>query len=659
MKLSILLALFIISDFALTAQRNLLEGKNPECNGTSYYTYGSSTKHTTSDSHTNDGSGCFKFTCQGSAFLKNSVMTTTINLVAGKKYEMRAYIKMTNAPDGQNIFFKAYTSSGTYPVEMLWNMNENDEWEECILPYIAHYTGPHHFKFFAWPKYMHTTDGKYGLSDGSNLALCPTVYFDDFSVIEMTDEHIISNEPPTPKTPFSSEYIKVDAEGNYMIKENDTWKNIFPRLAYQSWYGDFYQESANMSEYGFNGWANITSISTIQTAVQKGMKYNAIQINTLSDGTKTYIKSVVDNMNNGNIPHTSVISYLIDNEMTALCNYDMYKSYDPWIDENDKDVVTNKRSRPVFLFNGQAEGIARAYKNGNNSLMDVTGSYISRSGEEQDFRYNPISNICLLRNTDKQKAPVTFLDVQSYYHYAFIPSIFKGIINGAKGLVFWRGGTTYKGSTKDFRDNVWAPAIKGPDGVFARIDSMLTPIIIQPLSTPWSATISSEDRQTIAIGTRDNQATGKHYIIMANFSDRDQSVQITLGGVSATSAINFFTNETVGTVNNQTLTVNIGHYNYGYLVLELNNNATAIPKTDKSSVKIYPNPATDYIYINSSETPLNKIEIINITGTIVKNILLPENNSAAVNVSTFAKGVYFIKTYTTDNKVTVTNEIIK
>ena len=659
MKLSILLALFLISDFVLTAQQNLLKGKNPECNGTAYYTYGSSTNYTSSDSHTNDGSGCFKFTGQGSIFLKNSVMTTTVNLVAGRKYEMRVYMKMTNAPDGQNIFLKAYTSSGSYPVEMLWNINENDEWEECILPYTAQYTGPHYFKVFAWPKYMHTTDGEYGLSDGSNLALCPTVYIDDFSVIEMTDEEIISNEPPTPKTPFSSEYIKVDAEGNYMVKENGTWKNIFPRIAYQSWYGDFAQESANMSEYGFNGWANIMSISTIQTAVQKGMKYNAIQINTLSDGTKSFIESLAYNMNNGNIPHTSVISYLIDNEMTALCNYEMYKSYGPWIDENDKDPVTNKRARPIFVFNGQAEGVARSYNNSNNNLMDVTGSYISGSGEESDFRYNPISNISLLRNTDKQKAPVTFLDVQAYYHYAFIPSIFKGIINGAKGLAFWRGGTTYRGSTMDFRDNVWAPALKGPDGVFARIDSMLIPIITQPLSTPWSATISSEDRQTIAIGTRDNQVTGKHYIILANFSDQDESVQISLNGINATSATNFFTDEPAGTVINNTLTVDIGHYNNGYLVLELNN-VTGIHKIDKTtSVNIYPNPATDYIYINSSEAPLSKVEIIDIAGTNVKNISLSGNSKTSINVSNLVKGIYFIKAYTTDNKIAVFKELIK
>ncbi len=590
MKLSILLALFLISNFALTAQQNLLKSKNPECNGTAHYTYGASTQYSTSESNTNDGSGCFKFTGQNAAFLSNSVKTTTINLVAGKKYEMRAYIKMTNAPDGQNILFKAFTSSGAYPVEMLWNMNENDEWEECILPYIAQYTGPHYFMVFAYPKYMHTTDGQFGKPDGSNLALCPTVYIDDFSVIEMADEQIISSEPETPKSPFNSEYIKVDAEGNYTINENGTWKNIFPKLAYQSWHGNFAQESARMSEYGFNGWANIDSIWKLKTALQNGMIYNAIQINNL-EPLKPFIKKVVNQMQNGDVPKHSIISYLIDNEMTALCNYAKYKPYGAWIDKNDTDVAANRRARPVLLFNGQAEGVARAYKNSNNNLMDITGSYISRSGEEKDFRYNPTSNISLLRNSHKQSAPVVFLDVQAYYHNAFIPSIFKGIINGAKGLVFWRGGTNYKGSQMDFRDNVWAPAIKGTDGVFARIDTMLIPIISQPLSTPWAATLSSEDRQTIAIGTRDNQATGKRYIIMANFSDKDQHVEVNLKRIRISKIKDFFTKKEVGTIRGQKLSINIGHFNSGYLVLELTGTVTpnAVPN-EPSKLKTYQNP---------------------------------------------------------------------
>lgn len=573
MKLLLLITFIITIHTGLIAQENLLKDKNPQCNGTHNYTLGSSTKYTSADTHTKDGTGSFMFTGQGSTFLSNYIKTDKVYLIAGRRYEMRAYMKMTDAPDGQNILLKVTKDDGSNPGEMYWNMNKSNEWEEVILPYIATSTGTHYFTILVWPKYMHTTDGKYGLSDGSNIALCPTVYIDDFSVIEMTSEQIISNEPATSKTPFSSKNIKIDAEGNYMVKENGTWKNIFPRLAYQSWHGDFAQESAWMNEYGFNGWANIDSIWKLKTALQNGMTYNAIQINDL-ESLKPFIRKVVDQMQNEDIPSSSIISYLIDNEMLSLCNYDKYKSYGAWIDKNDADAATNRRARPVFLFNGQAEGVARAYKNNNYNLMDITGSYISRSGEEKDFRYNPTSNISLLRNTHKQTAPVVFLDVQAYYHNAFIPSIFKGIINGAKGLVFWRGGTNYKGSQMDFRDNVWAPALTGPNGVFARIDSMLIPIISQPLSIPWSATISQKSMETIAIGTRDNKKNGKHYILLANFSDKDQHVDINLDGINISKIKDFFTKKEVGTIKGQKLSINIGHFNNGYLVLELTGTVT-------------------------------------------------------------------------------------
>ncbi len=582
MKLLLLIPFILTIHTGLIAQENLLKNKNPECNGTYNYTFSSSTKYTSAHTNTKDGSGSFMFTGQGSTFLSNNIKTDKVYLIAGRRYEMRAYIKMTNTSDGQNILLKVTKNDGSNPGEMLWNMNKPNEWEEVILPYIALSTGTHSFTILAWPKYMLTTDGQYGQPNGSNLALCPTVYIDDFSVIEMRDEQILSSEPETPKSSFNSEYIKVDAEGNYMVKENGAWKNIFPRLAYQSWHGNFAQESARMSEYGFNGWANIDSLWKLKTALQNGMIYNSIQINDL-EPLKPFIKKVVNQIQNGDVPKSSIISYLIDNEMTALCNYSKYKLYGAWIDKNDTDVATNRRARPVLLFNGQAEGVARAYINSNNNLMNITGSYISRSGEEEDFRYNPTSNISLLRNTHKQTAPVVFFDVQAYFHNAFTPSIFKGIINGAKGLVFWRGGTNYKGSQMDFRNNVWATSIKGSDGVFARIDSMLTPIITQPLSTPWTAAISSEDRQTIAIGTRDNQATGKHYIIMANFSDKDQHVEVNLERIRISKIKDFFSQKEIVTIKGQKLSINIGHFNNGYLVLELTGTVTPNAAPNESS----------------------------------------------------------------------------
>ncbi len=656
MKTFLLLTLyFFIGYSALFAQINLLEDKNPNCDGTSYYTYGSSTRYS-SDSHTDDGSGSFKFSGDGADFLQNNVNASTVTLKAGRKYVMRAYMKMSRSDYGQNILLKVQKTDGTQTIEMLWNANTIDDWEEVILPYFAHEDGEYQFIIFVWPKYMHTTDGEYGESDGSNLTDCPLVYLDDFSIIELSSEEILSDEPETPKTPFVSEFIKVDSEGNFTVKEDGVWKYVFPKIAYQSWYGDFATESARMAEYGFDGWANITSLDKLHMAVDNGLKYNGIQINDL-DTYKGLITSVVDEMWDETIPYTAIITYVIDNEMQDLCRYEDKLSDGAWLDQNDQDYITGKRARPVFVFNGQAEGVARAYRNSNNDLMDITGSYISESGEEYDFRYNPTSNMSLLRNSHKQQAPAVFLGVQSYYHYAYIPSIFKGIINGAKGLKFWRGGTDYKDSEYDFRNNVWAPALKGPDGVFARIDSMLIPIITKPIKTNWSAEISPEQRSIIAIGTRDGD--DKHYIIISNFSDSDETVEINLNNIIVSNVKDFFTKEDVGTINGQTLSVSVGHFNEGYLVLELTGITSVVSKTEDTSLKIYPNPANDYITIESNGVNIKVIELIDITGKIVNAYsgLVEYNNR--INVSNLSKGLYFLKVRTIDNKVIVKKVIIK
>jgi hypothetical protein len=289
--------------------------------------------------------------------------------------------------------------------------------------------------------------------------------------------------------------------------------------------------------------------------------------------------------------------------------------------------------------------------------MDITGSYVSESGNESDFRYNPPSNMSLLRNSHKQQAPVIFLDVQSYYHYSFVPSVFKGILNGAKGLKFWRGGTEAFGSKMDFRDNVWADALPGPDGVFARIDSMLMPIITKPIGTNWTADISPDQRSVIAIGTRDGE--DKHYIILSNFSETDETVDITLNNISVTSVKDFFTKEDVGTINGQTLSVSVGHFNEGYLVLELTGVTNAISKTEESSLTIYPNPANDYIIIENIGINIKTIELIDITGKIRYIYSDPSEYNNRINVSNLSKGMYFLKVLTIDNNAIVKKVIIK
>ena len=95
----------------------------------------------------------------------------------------------------------------------------------------------------------------------------------------------------------------------------------------------------------------------------------------------------------------------------------------------------------------------------------------------------------------------------------------------------------------------------------------MLPIIREPLATDWRATAPQAQKDTIAIGERTHG--GKHYLILANFADKDQQVKITLTGVKATKVKDYFTKKQLASVKSGSFTIKIGHFNNGYKVLVL------------------------------------------------------------------------------------------
>jgi hypothetical protein len=69
---------------------------------------------------------------------------------------------------------------------------------------------------------------------------------------------------------------------------------------------------------------------------------------------------------------------------------------------------------------------------------------------------------------------------------------------------------------------------------------------------------------------------------------------------------------------------------------------TSVPDIDKlAAVKIIPNPANDYVTIDGLNN-IQKIELINMQGQVVKTILV-NDNSSLIDVSSFANGIYQLK----------------
>ena len=70
-----------------------------------------------------------------------------------------------------------------------------------------------------------------------------------------------------------------------------------------------------------------------------------------------------------------------------------------------------------------------------------------------------------------------------------------------------------------------------------------------------------------------------------------------------------------------------------------------------AKIAVYPNPATDKIYINSNGLPITSIQLIDLSGRIIysSNVVTANRN---IEVSGFARGLYFVKIQSENNVIT-------
>ena len=72
-----------------------------------------------------------------------------------------------------------------------------------------------------------------------------------------------------------------------------------------------------------------------------------------------------------------------------------------------------------------------------------------------------------------------------------------------------------------------------------------------------------------------------------------------------------------------------------------------------TSIKVFPNPATETLFVESNTAKISSISLQDISGRIIA-IYTPDNKSTSININALAKGVYFLKVGTSEN-----SELIK
>ena len=82
---------------------------------------------------------------------------------------------------------------------------------------------------------------------------------------------------------------------------------------------------------------------------------------------------------------------------------------------------------------------------------------------------------------------------------------------------------------------------------------------------------------------------------------------------------------------------------------------TGISEGNASKAKIYPNPATNQLFIQSESLPVSQIQLIDLSG----KVLLIEKNTAKIDCSSLSSGYYMIRYQLTDGSVHVSGVVIE
>ena len=74
-------------------------------------------------------------------------------------------------------------------------------------------------------------------------------------------------------------------------------------------------------------------------------------------------------------------------------------------------------------------------------------------------------------------------------------------------------------------------------------------------------------------------------------------------------------------------------------------------------VRVYPNPATNQVTVNSTE-PIRQIAVYDLSGRMVEILDANGDESVTINVNKLQGGIYFIRT-TLENQQVKTSKLIK
>ena len=196
------------------------------------------------------------------------------------------------------------------------------------------------------------------------------------------------------------------------------------------------------------------------------------------------------------------------------------------------------------------EGMARIY----DGQVDSVGDYVTGDRDGS----------LILDNVERQTIPLGIGVISQNPDLSnnagqFRRQVYRHLIQGGKGIAWYRDGN---GSDNANPDVTTLPMWSEVPKIKSEIDQML-PLLRQKHWTAWRAT---GDNPSILIGTRDYN--GRGHLILQNWEGTDQTVVIALDGLTATTAVDYFSGTGAASITGGQLVLTLPAYGSKVLRLE-------------------------------------------------------------------------------------------
>jgi len=249
------------------------------------------------------------------------------------------------------------------------------------------------------------------------------------------------------------------------------------------------------------------------------------------------LANTIQTINNSNLNET-LLCYDWDNENN-------WNNWNCWGDMINT-IRTNDINHPVYVLNGYP-AVQRLF---SKRLSDVCGTYVNYAmGATMEDGNGKLD---ILQYLEAQDIPVSICQINSVAEeaYGMRMRVYFGLINGAKGFVWWGDGYDNAGNPPSSafaaENRAWWDDIPN---LREEIDAML-PILKQPHWTNWSASCSDSG---VLHNTRDYLDEG--YMLIMNPAASASLATFTLSGYTGTEVWNYFDDSFVTSVGNNQFTV--------------------------------------------------------------------------------------------------------